>query len=364
MQAKNIVVLIGNGFDIANGFKTKFSDFADSYIDTKIIPALEEVIIKKNSSNIFFRKSFINAMITKGSAYSYENSEDALWLHTRNGKREELKSYIIENYQVLGKILNNRLLGKLYSSRDKNWFDIENTYFKELVEIKNQALINKTKQFNYGPLRIINKEFSEIKKEVLEYLSKIEISIDTKILQFFIRHFHDVSNVYFINFNYTNTLKLYTNKVNFDGSYQINHIHGDLDSGKIVFGYGNDQNDDYREIKMLEEDEFLRYFKTFDYLNNSNYDKVNDEAIDKFSDYEVYILGHSLGATDKTLLSEILNSDKCKKIRFFKRTDLENHPSLIQSNFRELTYAASRILTNERELRRKIVNFEDSVSFP
>ncbi|WP_417888210.1 AbiH family protein [Zunongwangia sp.] len=364
MQSKNIIVLIGNGFDIANGFKTKFSDFADNYIEYKIIPELEDVIIKKNNENTFFRRPFVKAMISKRSAYNYENVEDALWLYTKNGNSEDLKQYICENYQILGNILQNSLLGKLYSSTDKNWFDIENKYFKELVEIKNQAIKHKTKQFNYGPLRIINKEFSEIKKEVLEYLRKIEISIDTKILQFFIKYFHNVRNVYFINFNYTSTLKLYTDKVTFNGNYKINHIHGDLDSGKIVFGYGNDQNDDYREIKMLEEDEFLRYFKTFDYLNNSNYDKVSSEAIDKFSNYEVYILGHSLGATDKTLLSEILNSEKCKKIRFFKRTDLVKHPSLIQSNFRELTYAASRVLTNERELRRKIVNFEDSVSFP
>ena len=34
-------------------------------------------------------------------------------------------------------------------------------------------------------------------------------------------------------------------------------------------------------------------------------------------------LGHSLGLTDKALLSEILNSEKCKKIRFFKRTDIK-----------------------------------------
>ena len=110
-----------------------------------------------------------------------------------------------------------------------------------------------------------------------------------------------------------------------------------MKSGKIVFGYGNDQNNDYQEIKNLRVDQFLRYFKTFDYLNNSNYDKVYSEAVDKFPSYEVYVLGHSLGLTDKTLLSEILNSDKCKSIHFFKRTDLKDHPSLIQSNYRELT---------------------------
>lgn len=364
MLPKNIIVLIGNGFDIANGFKTKFSDFAEDYVESKIIPELEDVINNKNNKSTFFRRSFVENMAGKFSAFSYNKPEDALWLHTKNKTPDELKNYICNNYKILGDYLQNSLLGKLYSSTDKNWFDIENTYFKELVEIKNKASRSTAKDFNYVPLRILNKEFSEIKKEVLNYLRKVKITNDDEILQFLIRHFNNVGNVYFINFNYTNTLKSYVEKINFNGNYKINHIHGDLESGKIVFGYGNDQNDDYQEIKKLEEDEFLRYFKTFDYLNNSNYDKVNEEAIDKFPNYEVYILGHSLGLTDKTLLSEILNSEKCRKIKFFKRTDLKEHPSLIQSNYRELTYAASRILTSERELRKKIINFEDSVSFP
>lgn len=363
MTVQNIIVLVGNGFDLAHGFKTKFSDFADDYIDNRIIPELEDVIINRNGSNNFFKKNFVSSMVKKNSSYSYENIEDALWIYINNKKHEELKDYLNKDFKVLKLILQNSFLGKLYSDTDKNWFDIENTYFKELIKIKDIALKN-TSTFDSRQLQILNKEFYEIKIEVLNYLKTIKTETDGYILQFFVHHFRNVKNVYFVNFNYTNTLKLYTDLVQFQGNMTLNHIHGDLESGNIVFGYGNDQNDDYQEIKNLEIDEFLRYFKTFDYLNNINYDNVNDKAIDKFPSYDVYILGHSLGLTDKTLLSEILNKDKCRSIHFFKRSDLKEDPSIVKSIYRELTYSASRILTNERELRKKIVNFESSISFP
>ena len=131
-----------------------------------------------------------------------------MWLHTKNKKPDELKDYICSNYKILGYYLQNSLLGKLYSGTDKNWFDIENTYFKELVEIKNKATRSTAKEFNYGPLRVLNKEFSEIKKEVLNYLRKIEITVDKEILQFLIKHFQNVGNVYFINFKLYQHLKV------------------------------------------------------------------------------------------------------------------------------------------------------------
>lgn len=363
MNNRNIIVLIGNGFDIANGFKTRFSDFANNYLEKRIIPELKDLIENKDAQNTFFRKNFVLKMAKKSNAFDYDIMEDALWLFVQNDQDQKLKEYLENDYKVIRFILQNSLLGLLYSDTDKNWFDIENTYFKELIKLKNSAL-KTTRAYDIKPLQRLNKDFYEIKTEVLKYLKSIETEVDKDILGFLIYHFEDVKNVYFVNFNYTNTLQLYTNLIPFQGNYKVNHIHGDLKTGNIVFGYGNDQNQDYQEIKSLEIDEFLRYFKTFDYLNNENYDKINEEAVDKFTSYEVYILGHSLGLTDKTLLSEIMNNDKCRKIRFFKRTDLHDHPSLIKSNYRELTYSASRILTNEKQLRRKILNFENSTTFP
>jgi hypothetical protein len=56
----------------------------------------------------------------------------------------------------------------------------------------------------------------------------------------------------------------------------------------------------------------LKYIKTFSYMHNDNYQRFFSEAVDcdengRSKDYEVMILGHSLGLTDKTMLNEIFN---------------------------------------------------------
>lgn len=207
----------------------------------------------------------------------------------------------------------------------------------------------------------LNSEFLEIKIAVKNYLETIEITRNSEINKFLDIHCRDCQNGYFINFNYTSSI---LNYISNSDMFKVNNIHGSLKEGNIVFGYGNDQNNHYKEMKDSEIDQFLEFFKTFDYLQYSNYDEIYENAINKFDEYEVYILGHSLGMTDKTLISEILNTDKCKKIYLFKRSDLKDNPKSVRNEYRKLTYAASRIITNEKDLRNKIVNFKSSTFFP
>ncbi|MGM1057527.1 MAG: AbiH family protein [Bacteroidota bacterium] len=361
MTLKNKIFLIGNGFDIAHNFKTKFSDFANYFLDNELIPELTKAIKNRHRSHSFFNSDLLNKMAqSAGGVLREDNYEDKLWHYSHGNHIDHLRKYLRENYKTLNSILNNSLLAKLYSSTDKNWFDIENAYFKELVIFKNQAL-KQPNNFDITKLQKLNNEFSLIKGAVKDYLNTLEIQTDEAIGHFLNHHFKDVQNAYVVNFNYTSTVKQYIEN---SEKVTVNHIHGSLQEDYIIFGYGNDQNTDYQEIKDLGIDEFLRHFKTFDYLNNKKYNLIQSQALEKYQDFEVFVLGHSLGLTDKTLLSEILNSDKCRKIHFFKRKDLENESYQVKHSYRELTYAASRIITNENLLRKKIVNFEQSTFFP
>ena len=97
---------------------------------------------------------------------------------------------------------------------------------------------------------------------------------------------------------------------------------------------------------------------------NSKYAKINSQALEIFNDYDVAIIGHSLGQTDKTLLKEVLDNDKCKRIHLFKRGDLKNDVEKVKNEFNKLKYSLSRIIEDERDLRNKVLNFEDSGFFP
>jgi hypothetical protein len=360
MTYKNKIFLIGNGFDIAHKFKTKFSDFADHYLDNVIIPTLIDCVRNNRQEHPLFNTSYLQTIAQNYNALFSDKPEDILRDFARRNEVIGMRNYIVSNYSVLNRLLKNSLLSKLYFGTEKSWFDIENKYFSELIPMKNKAL-KCPNNSNVPELKELNEEFQDIKVSVEEYLNTIEIETNEEIDKFLDRHLKDSISGYIINFNYTSTVKRYI--ANSD-KYIVNHIHGSLKEKNIIFGYGNDQNSHYQEMKNLEIEDFLHFFKTFDYLDDINYDRIYDEALNKYDEYEVYIIGHSLGMTDKTLISEILNSEKCKKIYLFKRGDLKDDPKKVKSEFRLLNYAASRILTDEKELRRKVVNYKSSNFFP
>lgn len=360
MNIKNKIFLIGNGFDIAHNFKTKFSDFAAFYLNKKIVPELINCIKTRRREHELFRSEYISIFASKYSNNSAQKPEDILWYLAQEENHQKTQRYIAENYSILNVLLKNSLFSRLYSGRDKNWFDIENIYFQELIPLKDQA-ITKPKLFDIKKVERLNAEFLEIKNAVKDYLGTLEILPNNEIENFFQLHCRGCHSAYFINFNYTSSVRNY---ITDSEKFVVNHIHGSLKKDDIIFGYGNDQNDHYQEMKDSEVEQFLEFFKTFDYLQNSSYDEIYENAIDKFEEYEVFIIGHSLGMTDKTLISEILNTEKCKKIYLFKRSDLKDKPELLRNEYRKLTYAASRIITDEKELRKKIVNFRNSSFFP
>ncbi|MDN3595306.1 AbiH family protein [Zunongwangia endophytica] len=359
-EHKNILILIGNGFDIANGMETKFSDFANNYLDKIIIPELIRVRKGDCDKSLILSDPFFKNWNAKGTYNLPNKSYLSLWNSYDN--HDMIRNEILNDYKKLNLILRNKFLAKLYSTESKNWFDIENLYFKNLIGLKKSVSVPGS---SIKPLQNLNVNFNEVKTAVIDYLANIEVELDRSIAGFIQHHLEDLENLYFLNFNYTSTVLNYKHHIRTLQGCVINHIHGDFSRREdIVFGYGNDQNSEYQEIKSLEIDEFLRYFKTFDYLNNSHYDHLHNEFLNKYENFEVVVLGHSLGQTDKTLLSEIFNSASCKKIHFFKRSDLAHEPSLVRQNFRELGYAASRIINSEADLRNKVVNFEDSKYFP
>ncbi len=359
MIATNKIFLIGNGFDLAHDFKTKFSDFADYYLKEVIIPALIKCVKDRQGKHPLFKDNMLKNLVDNN--FTMERTpENILRDLLRSGKSEKIKEFITSKYSILKSLLVNELVAKLYCGSSNNWFDIENTYFNELIPLKENAL--KKPNFPTSPELIkLNKEFSEIKLAVITYLKSVEISRNEDIQQFLQKHLRDIQYGYIINFNYTSSVRQY---ITDSEKIKINHIHGNLNDDNIIFGYGNDQNRHYQEMKDLGIQAFLHFFKTFDYLEDINYDKIYLEALDKYEEYEVFIVGHSLGQTDKTLISEILNSEKCKKIHLFKRGDLKDKIGLVKQDFRNLNYAASRILTDDRQLRKKIVNIKNSTFFP
>ncbi len=79
--------------------------------------------------------------------------------------------------------------------------------------------------------------------------------------------------ILFLNFNYTNTADLYIPE---GSEFKINHIHGELGNEKnpIIFGYGDELDDDYKEISKLNNNDYLKNVKSIRYLETDNYRKL------------------------------------------------------------------------------------------
>lgn len=154
-----------------------------------------------------------------------------------------------------------------------------------------------------------------------------------------------------LNFNYTRTADLYLpqdKKLAY--WFPIDHIHGQLnDPQSIIFGYGDELDDNYRNIIKLNNNEHLRNIKSIRYLETQNY--RNMLAFIESAPYQVYIMGHSCGNSDRTLLNTLFEHKNCISIKpFYHR--LEDG----SDNYLEIVQNISRNFTDMKLMRDRVVN--------
>ena len=126
-------------------------------------------------------------------------------------------------------------------------------------------------------------------------------------------------NIMLLNFNYTHTAQIYKRT---DDSFEEVHIHGDIeDKLHVIFGYGDEMHSDFEKLKEREDGECLRYVKSIRYLEASNYKKVL--RFIESAPYQVVIMGHSCGRSDRTLLHTIFEHGNCASIKlcYYRKED-------------------------------------------
>ncbi len=154
--------------------------------------------------------------------------------------------------------------------------------------------------------------------------------------------------ILFLNFNYTSTADLYLPK---GSEFKVNHIHGELgnDKNPIIFGYGDELDDDYKEISKLNDNDYLKNIKSIRYLETDNYRKLLS-FIDS-APFQIYIMGHSCGNSDRTLLNTLFEHEKCVSIKpfYYEKPDgTDNYIEIIQN--------ISRNFNNMQLMRDRVVN--------
>ena len=369
----NKLFLIGNGFDLALGLKTSYNDF--------LLWILKENIIKAINSG---GKQFAPFPKYKGryDEFLRENTQRTVYGYSTNNIFDILlsKSYHLDKSKLektsdlynlfdfcktygVEIVTENKegIFSNILNDSSFGWVDIEGIYFKFIKEILNEN--NKRIPLEY--IDILNDEFEMIIFELKRYLKTIntDIAKDNAILH--LNHFDnpitekeilesDNSKIktnlnYFLNFNYTDSLKnvLKYSKI----KNTVNHIHGELSNlnGSIVFGFGDEMDSIYRELEELNDNRFFKYIKSFQYFKSENYRELLRFL--NANEYQVCIYGHSCGLSDRIMLNEIFEHENCKSIKiYFYQNDLG------ETDFTNKTMEISRHFNSNKIMRTKIVN--------
>lgn len=165
------------------------------------------------------------------------------------------------------------------------------------------------------------------------------------------------NSILFLNFNYTLTEFLYQNPDLYNMPQKIPlvesiHIHGSLrpnDKNPIIFGFGDELDENYKKIENLNDNHFLENIKSIKYLETDNYKKllqfINSDK------YQVFIMGHSCGISDRTLLNTVFEHENCASIKpyYHKKPDgTDNYSDIIKN--------ISRNFNSKALMRDRVVN--------
>jgi len=406
----NRIILIGNGFDLAHEMPTSYNNFISNYW-SDINQKLLNFNGKFNSEDFTvaylnpYQNNSIHKVVAESETYITDLYKDIAKSHADYANLNLFNHFL---FQISKKSYDNwvdieneyyDLLLQLVQSNESRQGGVEQLN-KELLSVKNHLnhyLKNIQQTFQHSP-KITNhiktifnepfkiQDFSEESKKKLfsekwEIFKHISLSEDPthegymftdpfdKYLFKKVNHgvygeaaFNDLirinQNEFFsdevdlpevITFNYTSTEKLYRKSKDFN----VTHIHGELDSenNPLIFGYGDELDDSYSVIEKLQNNKFLDNMKSINYSKTINYKHIL--SIIESGLFQVYILGHSCGNSDRTLLNTIFEHDNCASIKVFYYQDSENSDKYLE------TYKnISRNFNNKAKLRDRVVNWE------
>ena len=406
----NRLVIIGNGFDLAHGLPTRYKHFIDdfwkNFEENCKTDSYKQIIFTDDAYNGYYRshseiknfKDFKSNLFEYCKEYNYRFYDE--------------NCVAVHNAKDIFKI-KNIFFFKINNESIDNWVDIENEYYRLLKEIANENLtinnptLNEKEQLvkrKKAKMEVLNKEFDEVKnlleiyliknvsekfdfkidkkndilnlfepkivnpntneytnflnqfpsskrRYVIEYLKIFDVSGGINVMdKFYEKGYND--EILVLDFNYTPTCKAYKEKLyKYFFNPKLIKIHGELKSveNEINFGFGDEYDVDYEMIENINDNEYLKNIKSFKYLNNTHYREVMNFVFKK--EFQVYIMGHSCGLSDRTLLQTIFEHDNCLSIKpyyYINENGIDDYSDIV--------YNISRNFKNKIMMRDKIVD--------
>ena len=411
----NRIILIGNGFDLSHGLPTKYEDFMRSFWMEFCTQIKGCNMLIHQTPLVDFGYTNITPetrMRSRGLATDLQYSFGFMGNFT---SAQELKNFICGSHSIKLKYKSELFENINNNITIHNWVDIEAEYYKLLQttyiaspqKLNEEFAIVRTKLIEYltsiQNRNINNSIVNQATRECMmapfcaneisiegrakwneflkcriedEYLSDtIKLYGESEarerlkqVLEFKKAQRGQIDNmgigsingnelpsamlypdrIMLLNFNYTKTADMYMPAD--EHNFPINHIHGHLDNpDSVIFGYGDELDNKYQEISSLNNNELLKNIKSIRYLEDVNYRNVLEFV--ESDPYQIYIMGHSCGTSDRTLLNTLFEHQNCVSIKPFYYQNDEG-----QDNYIEIVQNISRNFSNAQKMRDRVVN--------
>jgi hypothetical protein len=370
----NKLFLIGNGFDLAHGSKTSYKDFIDDFWEKEKIKVQtsNQFFLDKENGNYVYDDEILNMQTPRilselPNEYISQNEKGYQWFKylITNSASSKWSFPGVKSSKVTITVKNLFLQNISEKYYFQNWVDIEEEYYRVLkncLKIENENPVENA--YNVDKL---NDDFLYVSNMLEAYLSSdanVRIKKMPQIIErlnFVIRPelFHgreknsEKGSILFLNFNYTNTEKEYLNYFRHQIIQRVSciHIHGEINNpnNPIVFGYGDELDEEYKKIENKNDNRYLTNVKSMKYIQTSNYRNLLNFL--ESSDYNVYVIGHSCGISDRTLLNTIFEHKNCCSIKVFyhKRKDGTD-------DFNEKIMNISRNFKDKPSMRERVID--------
>lgn len=330
------VLIIGNGFDLYHKLPTRYidflflvknwSDFFDDY-NRSLREKIEDLEYKKFNITLDEYGKLTNDSLRDFAKYAKSFNNDKIQtLNVIISKNAWIQYFIKSEYEKEGwidfeteieKVLTiiehfftidvDNCVGKLFSNA-------VNPTIYEIIKI----LMNVTDSFPlklglYNKTDVEKIKYGNVKRNLIEEL-KIDLNKLIDALKIYMEEFvekintpyyseqiKNLNDINLLTFNYTNTYSYIYENVN-----TIHYVHGSLEDNNIVLGASGE---DFENIDYVY---FQKYFQRIQKKTGALYKKWIGKAKESYTDREihVYIMGHSLGMTDKDILADFFYNNK------------------------------------------------------
>ena len=407
----NRIVLIGNGFDLAHGLKTSYADFINWYWEQwrdRLIKSKSQIECDKLCSFNIHSDFYHNTLGGLINYYSSQWCEKKAYEFVNFICNNLLEIEVI--FSPLIKRIKESVEKKNWVDIEADYYDLlkdclKNNSTIEVSKLHEHFAYLQEKLVEYLleiQVKSTNKDIvlSAIKEKIYEPISKYDIAISAQeqfgefmaerangdkicdVINYYedeasmlkgmtihnIRtyqkglfindeiwnHFNHKNpvlvpdNILIVNFNYTNIASLYLSP-RIREHFQLNNIHGTLDNPQsVIFGYGDEMDKYYQELEDLNDNNYLTYIKSSKYLDASNYRKLLQFV--ESAPFQIYIMGHSCGNSDRTLLNTLFEHENCISIKpfYYQKEDGSD-------NYTEIAQNISRNFKDKQALRAKVV---------